>query len=157
MVKGDVRVRLQVVRPYLERGTRTAEVCRVFGISEATLRRWCRNYREEGVEGLRYKSRRPHLSPNRIHGNIANRILQLRRRHPSWEAMRIYAGPRQPRRSGELADRPPRRRRPQERGSVASGNRHAHEVDQVSTVSHAEMVREDTLPAPRGSRPVSES
>jgi transposase-like protein len=53
LVKEDVRLRLQVVRQHLERGTRTAEVCRIFGISEATLRRWCRNYREEGVEGLR--------------------------------------------------------------------------------------------------------
>jgi len=75
LVKEDVRLRLQVVRQHLERGTRTAEICRVFGISEATLRRWCRNYREEGVEGLRYESRRPHHSPNRIHGNLVNRIL----------------------------------------------------------------------------------
>jgi hypothetical protein len=43
------------------------------------------------VEGLRYESRRPRRSPNRIHGNLVNRILQLRRRHPSWGAMRIHA------------------------------------------------------------------
>ena len=91
MVKEDVRLRLQVVRQHLERGVRTADICRVFGISEATLRRWCRNYREEGVEGLRYESRRPHRSPNRIHGNLVNRILQLRRRHPAWGALRIHA------------------------------------------------------------------
>jgi hypothetical protein len=63
----------------------------MFGISGATLRRWCRNYREDGVEGLRYESRRPHHSPNRVHGNLVNRILQLRRKHPSWGAMRIHA------------------------------------------------------------------
>jgi putative transposase len=91
LVKEDVRLRLRVVRQHLERGTRTADVCRVFGISEATLRRWCRNYREEGVEGLRDESRRPHHSPNRIHGNLVNRILQLRRKHPAWGAMRIHA------------------------------------------------------------------
>ena len=67
------------------------EICEVFGISERTLRYWCRNYREHGVEGLRDESRRPHRSPNRIHGNLANRILQLRRRHPAWGAMRIHA------------------------------------------------------------------
>jgi transposase InsO family protein len=43
------------------------------------------------VEGLRYDSRRPHHSPNRIHGNLANRILQLRRGHPAWGALRIHA------------------------------------------------------------------
>lgn len=91
MVREDVRLRLQVVQQHVEQGVRSSEVCKVFGISESTLRRWCRNYREEGVEGLRYDSRRPHHSPNRIHGNLANRILQLRRGHPAWGALRIHA------------------------------------------------------------------
>jgi transposase InsO family protein len=43
------------------------------------------------VEGLRNESRRPHRSPNRIHGNLANRILQVRRQHPAWGALRIHA------------------------------------------------------------------
>jgi putative transposase len=91
VVREDVRLRLQVVKQHLERGVRSAEICRVFGISERTLRRWCRNYREEGVEGLRYDSRRPHRSPRRIHGNLVNRILHLRRQHPAWGALRIHA------------------------------------------------------------------
>lgn len=40
---------------------------------------------------MRYESRRPHHSPNRVHGNLVHRILQLRRKHPSWGAMRIHA------------------------------------------------------------------
>ena len=91
MVKEDVRLRLHAVKQHLERGVRSRKICEVFGISERTLRYWCRNYREHGVEGLRDESRRPHRSPNRIHGNLANRILQLRRRHPAWGAMRIHA------------------------------------------------------------------
>lgn len=91
MVKEDVRLRLQAVRQHLERGIRSAEICKLFGISERTLRYWCQNYREEGVEGLRDESRRPHRSPNRIHGNLVNRILHLRRQHPAWGALRIHA------------------------------------------------------------------
>jgi putative transposase len=91
VVKEDVRLRLQAVKQHLERGVRSAEICKVYGISERTLRYWCRNYREQGVEGLRDESRRPHHSPNRIHGNLANRILQLRRRNPAWGALRIHA------------------------------------------------------------------
>jgi putative transposase len=91
VVKEDVRLRLQAVKQHLERGVRSSDICQVFGISERSLRYWCRNYREHGVEGLRNDSRRPHHSPNRIHGNLANRILQLRRRHPAWGAMRIHA------------------------------------------------------------------
>ena len=91
MVKEDVRLRLQAVKQHLERGNRSSDICRVFGISERTLRYWCRNYREYGVEGLRNESRRPRHNPNRIHGNLANRILQLRRGHPAWGALRIHA------------------------------------------------------------------
>jgi hypothetical protein len=34
LVKEDVRLRLQVVRQHLERGTRTSDVCRVSGSLE---------------------------------------------------------------------------------------------------------------------------
>ncbi len=91
MVKEDVRLRLHAVKQHLEKGVRPAEICQLFGISERTLRNWCRNYREEAVERLRDESRRLHHSPNRIHGNLANRILQLRRNHPAWGALRIHA------------------------------------------------------------------
>jgi putative transposase len=91
VVKEDVRLRLQAVKQHVEKGIHSREICKLFGISERTLRYWCRNYREGGVEGLRDDSRRPHRSPRRIHGNLANRILQLRRSHPAWGALRIHA------------------------------------------------------------------
>jgi len=91
LVKEDVRLRLHAVKQHLEKGIRSRDICKVFGISERTLRYWCRNYREEGVEGLRDESRRPRRSPRRIHGNLANSILQLRRNHPAWGALRIHA------------------------------------------------------------------
>jgi len=68
VVKEEVRLRLQAVKQHLERGLRPTEICKVYGISERTLRYWCRNFRQNGVEGLRDESRRPHHSPNRIMG-----------------------------------------------------------------------------------------
>jgi transposase InsO family protein len=91
LVKEDVRLRLSAVKKHLEQGVRAATVCELFGVSRRTLKRWCHHYREEGVAGLRYLSRRPHRSPNRIHGNLVRRILELRRRNPSWGGMRIHA------------------------------------------------------------------
>ena len=35
-------------------------VCRRFGISRLTLRKWLRRYEQEGEVGLRARSRRPH-------------------------------------------------------------------------------------------------
>mgnify|MGYP001581063008 CR=1 FL=1 len=48
MVEAGIQFRLRAVRQYLEGGVRTADICRVFGISERTLRGWARRYREEG-------------------------------------------------------------------------------------------------------------
>lgn len=91
LVKEDVSLRLHAVQQHLERGARSEDLCKILGITDRTVRRWCRNYREEGVEGLRDESRRPRRSPRRVHDNLANRIRQLRRSHPAGGALRIHA------------------------------------------------------------------
>ena len=91
MVKEDVQLRLHAVKQHLERGVRTAEICRLYGISERTLRYWCQHFRENGTAGPRNESRRSRRNINRIHGILVNRILQLRRRNPAWGVMRIQA------------------------------------------------------------------
>ncbi len=53
MDEAGMRFRLRAVEQYLEGETRTEDLCRVYGISVRTLRRWARRYREEGVDGLR--------------------------------------------------------------------------------------------------------
>ena len=91
MVREDVRFRLRAVKQHIDGSVRTEDICRVFGISERTLRGWCRRYREEGAEGLRCRSRRPEKSPDQTPARIEDRILRMRRRHPSWGAKRIQA------------------------------------------------------------------
>jgi len=91
MVREDVKFRLRAVKQHIEGNVRTEDICGVFGISERTLRRWCRRYKEEGVEGLRYEPRRPDKSPNQTPGRIESRILRMRRKHPTWGARRIHA------------------------------------------------------------------
>lgn len=80
----------------LERRDRGREVVQnerlpLFRILESTLRQECRNYGEQGVDGLRDESSRQGHSPNRTHGNLVHRILPRRSRRPAWEAMRIRA------------------------------------------------------------------
>jgi transposase-like protein len=43
-----------------------AMTCRYFGISRHTYYRWLRRYEELGPEGLRERSHRPLVSPNRV-------------------------------------------------------------------------------------------
>ena len=55
-------------------------VCRRFGVSRPTLRKWLRRYGREGEAGLRARSRRPHHSPALKVGDTQQAlILRLRR------------------------------------------------------------------------------
>ena len=55
-------------------------VCRRFGVSRPTLRKWLRRYEADGEAGLREKSRRPHRSPALKADRVQEaRILDLRR------------------------------------------------------------------------------
>jgi transposase-like protein len=57
LVIEDVRRRLYAVEQHLERRVRAADIYRIYGISERSLRYWCQHYRENGVSGLRNESR----------------------------------------------------------------------------------------------------
>lgn len=59
----EIRQRLKWVQLY-EKTSDAGLVCRRCGISRPTLRKWFRRYQENGLEGLKDQSRRPHTSPN---------------------------------------------------------------------------------------------
>lgn len=61
---GGVAERLAWVQRYEQTGD-AASVCRAFGITAPTLRKWWRRYRAAGSAGLMDASRAPHRSPNR--------------------------------------------------------------------------------------------
>jgi transposase InsO family protein len=61
-----------------------SELCDRFGISRKTGYKWLDRYEEEGVDGLKDRSRRPKSSPNRTPGEIEELLIEVRRAHPSW-------------------------------------------------------------------------
>lgn len=67
-----------------------AQLCRQFGISRKTGFKWLARFRAEGGPGLHDRSRRPKSSPHRTADRWLRRIQQLRTRHPSWGAKKIY-------------------------------------------------------------------
>jgi transposase InsO family protein len=74
-----VRKRRKWVAAYHELGDAGA-VCRRFGISRPTLRKWLRRFDAEGEAGLKEQSRRPHGSPARkVSSDVEQWILSLRR------------------------------------------------------------------------------
>jgi transposase InsO family protein len=74
-----VRLRLKWITAHQELGDAGA-VCRRFGISRPTLRKWLRRYNADGEAGLTELSRRPHSSPARKVGKAEDDlIVRLRR------------------------------------------------------------------------------
>ena len=58
-----------------------AMTCRYYGISRQVYYRWLRRYQEQGIDGLRDLSRRPHHSPNATHVDVVGKILYLRQNY----------------------------------------------------------------------------
>jgi transposase-like protein len=74
-----VRQRLKWVAAYRQIGDAGA-VCRRFGISRPTLRKWLRRFDADGEAGLSELSRRPHSSPaQKVSADTEKLILTLRR------------------------------------------------------------------------------
>jgi transposase InsO family protein len=63
-----------------EEGRSFVELSGEFSVPRDVLARWWSRYREEGIEGLVPRSRRPQHSPNRIAGRVEKEILALRRK-----------------------------------------------------------------------------
>ncbi len=62
----------------IESGWSVLEAAEAAGVSERTGYKWLRRFREEGERGLRDRSSRPHLSPNRLCKERVATILKLR-------------------------------------------------------------------------------
>lgn len=74
-----VRQRRAWLAAYQDLGDAGA-VCRRFGISRPTLRKWLRRFEVDGEAGLQERSRRPHTSPKtKADADVEGWILSLRR------------------------------------------------------------------------------
>ena len=74
-----VRLRLKWIAAY-EEVRDAGAVCRRFGVSRPTLRKWLRRYEAEGEAGLVEQSRRPHRSPTRKVGQVQEEVIVRLRR-----------------------------------------------------------------------------
>lgn len=72
-------------------GANVQSLCRTFGISRKTGYLWLKRYREEGVQGLAERSRKPQSSPNRSDATIEAQILALHDAYPCWGGRKLAA------------------------------------------------------------------
>jgi transposase InsO family protein len=70
--------RLAIVEHAEEVTGSVAATCRYFGISRQVFYRWKHRYEDEGLDGLRDRSSKPHRSPNATEVDIVGKIVYLR-------------------------------------------------------------------------------
>jgi putative transposase len=89
MVKTTMDIRVKAVVLYEEKVKTAKEISLLYSISERTLRRWVKAYKENGIEGLKplptIPRRISHQTPKRLEA----RILRLKQKYPTWGARRI--------------------------------------------------------------------
>ena len=80
--------RLRFVARLLD-GEAMSEVCREFGISRKTGYKIFTRYKDQGIEALCDRSRRPVRYANQLPSQIENQIVTLKREKPHWGARKI--------------------------------------------------------------------
>ncbi|MFJ2331756.1 IS481 family transposase [Pseudomonas helleri] len=84
-----VDLRLEFVALALAEGANITALCEQFNIGRTTAYKWLKRFQCEGKDGLRDRSRRPHISPNRTAHEPEKQILALNIEHTGWGARKI--------------------------------------------------------------------
>lgn len=91
----EVSHRLHQVRLWLELqqgGNSSHEAAQLLQMGRATLYRWAKRLNEQGLQGLRPKSRRPHrLRQRRWNQDLVKAVCRLRKEQPLWGKLKITA------------------------------------------------------------------
>ncbi|KMO93788.1 IS481 family transposase [Streptomyces roseus] len=80
--------RLAVLRHAEEVTGNVALTCRYYGISRPCFYKWLHRYQDEGLEGLRDRSSKPHHCPHATEADVVNKIVYLRQ-HYHFGPMKI--------------------------------------------------------------------
>jgi transposase InsO family protein len=83
--------KLSFIAACLQGGEPMRSLCAAFGISRDTGYRLLSRYREEGVEGLKPRSRAPHRHGQSMPEGVREAILGLRRQRPHWGPKKLLA------------------------------------------------------------------
>lgn len=84
-------LRLEFVTLAQAEDANVRRLCRRFGISPQTGYKWLSRFIDQGVEGLRDRTRRPQSSPRQTSAELEREVLAVREAHPSWGGRKIRA------------------------------------------------------------------
>lgn len=83
----EQRVKFVVLALAAERSL--SSLCREFGISRPTGRKWLRRYQAGGVEAIAERSRRPFHNRRQTEPELEQRVIRVRGRYPDWGARKL--------------------------------------------------------------------
>ena len=73
--------RLAILRHAREVTSNVSRTCRYHGITRQAYYTWLRRYEEQGLDGLRDRSRRPHVIPHETKPEVVGKIIYLRQHY----------------------------------------------------------------------------
>jgi putative transposase len=76
--------RMRLVAEYELDDLSMAELCRKYNVSRKTGYKWLGRIAQEGLDGLKDRSRAPHHHANEVVAEIEQAVLELRAAHPTW-------------------------------------------------------------------------
>ncbi len=82
-------LRVEFVQLALADGANIRSLCRHYEVSAMTAYKWIHRFQEGGVAALEDRSRRPHMSPDKIAPQLEQAIIDLRHRHPTWGGRKL--------------------------------------------------------------------
>jgi putative transposase len=83
--------RLQFVLAQRKRRSTFGSLCAAFGVAPKTGYKWLRQFEVSGVAGLQDRSRRPRSNSRAISAAVGERLVELRRVHPTWGPKKLVA------------------------------------------------------------------
>jgi len=86
-MKNAFSYRLRLVAHARQHGIKA--VARAFRTAVLTVRKWRRRHAGQGLKGLQELARAPHSCPHKITGELALRVVELRRQLPTFGARRL--------------------------------------------------------------------
>lgn len=126
----------------LHSGERMSDLCREFGISRKTGYKYVERFERYSVVGLADQRRVPVRIPHRTSGAVAELLLELRKKHPTWgpkklraQLMRLHPGVHVPAPStiGDLLQR---------HGLIAAERRRHRPLVSYSPLCHAKAAND---------------
>jgi transposase InsO family protein/transposase-like protein len=70
--------RLAIIRHAQELTGNVSKTCRYYGINRQVYYKWLRRYEEGGLDGLRDRSSKPHVSPRATRVEVVGKVIYLR-------------------------------------------------------------------------------